>query len=296
MSLKMLERMRRKRDALSVLRLKFLKFRSRCRHSKVFAFEGVDDRGVWSRWIFRHRPQMEFEPFICDGKREARKLSRILETDRGGMGTVKIFIDRDYDDLDGFSSLNQVFVPDRYSFENYFLDRDLLNQSLRDDLGCNGLPELRTKILNTFFRDLSAFESIIRPYNRRLFVSSRCNIRRISRLGKIAPKLACIGVGKVSPTEANIADLVRLDHEPNLLSFSLLEDEFRSKIPRLHYRGKDLYNFLLIWFDKLRGAAQSGDQSLPGLCDLENPRFHQIDAISLAAKSPMPAGLAEFLA
>lgn len=295
MSEQLIELMRSKRDVASVLRLRFLKFRGNCSAAPIFAFEGVDDRTVWSRWIFRVAPFMVFEPFICEGKREARKLSNLLETDRGGMGDVKIFVDRDFDDLDGFGALDRVFATDRYSFENYFIERDLLDLCLRDDLGCNGLPDLRETVLNKFFSDLKSYCDLSSPFNRRLFVSARCGISRQERLAKITNEIATIEIDKISSAGNLPSEVIKLRQEPSLQAFHSLEPDFSKLDPIRRYRGKDLLGFLMKWFSKLQEAIRGGDQRFPAVESVEQPRFHHLTIHALASRSPIPNGLQAFL-
>lgn len=292
-----LKKMREAREADSVLKLRLLKLRSAAKESNIFVFEGPDDRAVYSRWIMRANPTASYEPFVCNGKREARKLSKILDRDVSGLTNVYIFVDRDFDDLEYFQYLDAVFVTDRYSIENYMIDEQVLERILRDDVGVAINPALRAKIMTTFCSDINAFCSSATSINFRIFIEKRCRIRRHCDPDESVSNFVEIQLGSVVPKSVCVYDFHRLDWEPNPATAKILWNEFSDFDPRCRYRGKFIWNFFKKWVDLLIKDLRSGASIfLTDSSKIEGLKGVTPSLVALSSHSPMPEGLQAFLA
>ena len=152
------ERVKSARRGTVVLKAKLVSLRSDLPDAVVLAFEGDDDKIVYGQWIRRVRPQLRYEPFPCGGKREARELKNALGRDLAQLGdNVFFLVDRDYDDLVGFNSIDKMFVTDMYAVENYIVDDEVLEELLRDEFPCHAKPDVRRLIVEVFRKDYKDF-------------------------------------------------------------------------------------------------------------------------------------------
>ncbi|OKO75534.1 DUF4435 domain-containing protein [Bradyrhizobium sp. AS23.2] len=90
------------RKSPAVLKTKLAILRSKLPNCLVFAFEGDADKAVYFQWVRRIRPDLSYEPFPCDGKKQVFLFREMLRRDLTGLASrVHFFIDRDFDDLAG---------------------------------------------------------------------------------------------------------------------------------------------------------------------------------------------------
>ncbi len=283
-----------KRSKRSVLKLKLLKVRSRVGSRTIYAFEGRDDRKVFGRWIFRVAEGREYEPFVGDGKRQARQISEIIEHDRAGIGELFVFVDRDFDDLDGFEAIDFVFCTCRYSIENYLVCRSVLDLGLRDDFGLEGFPSLRQRILDQFEADYSTFLDLMTEANWRLFVAKKCGIKRLS-VPKNVEGFVSVQVANVVPRPCDLSKLIELEREPS----NAEEKDWRQAFSELNaytrYRGKFAFSFFNKWIASLRQELIGGQSDLVYDEDLTDIAINDVGLIAFSARSPMPDGLRAFL-
>ena len=288
--------MRLAREAPSVLKLRILKFRGEVGRVAIFAFEGSSDKQVFSRWITRISPTKQYEPFICNGKRECRALSHLIKDDLGNLGLIYIFVDRDFDGRDGFSDIDGIFVTDRHSIESYMIDKSHLDRILRDDLGCHGNPKLRKRISDTFDKDLDVFISSISAINFRLYLASKC---RISRLGKAPERIdhfVEFGLGVVTQKSYSAPDLLPLESEPTRAASHMLADSFRKLDGRKRFRGKYILKFFVRWMQELNSDLRSTDSKFVNAEQaIEHSQGFDGSLMNLSARSSMPRGLKGFI-
>jgi hypothetical protein len=142
------------RSAAAVSKSRLLNLRSRFPSGLIIAVEGSEDKVAYSHWITRIRPTLAYEFLVCGGKPQVRQLKNAALRDLGGLGKDVIYlVDRDFDDLDGFDNAANVAMTDRYSIENFIVDNEVLELSLRIAYPCNGHPALREQICALFDHD-----------------------------------------------------------------------------------------------------------------------------------------------
>jgi hypothetical protein len=95
-----------------------MELKNSCPDSLIFVFEGVDDKFVYSAWIRRIKPEMQYEPLPCNSKRNVLRLREVCNADKGDLSVgVFYFIDHDFDGLCGFMAQQNTFMTETYSVE-----------------------------------------------------------------------------------------------------------------------------------------------------------------------------------
>lgn len=287
------------RNARAVKKIEFVTQISRLsKNSKVFVFEGVDDKCVYHHWILRVNPEISYESLVARTKLDVLHLFDSLCDDATGLNErVFFFVDRDFDGLQGRAGHPSLFVTDRYSIENYAVCSKVLDAVLVVDFHCNGLPELRREIVKLFEQDYSRFLEVTCEANFRIFVSRRAGIPQIAPLPERINQLALVEIGRVVPCSAPPETLIKLAEEPSEDQLVMLRSEFRKFSPKHDYRGKFGLVFFLRWLELLR---QERLKESGGLFE-DAPRngasvFGGFSLAHLASKAHPPAGLANFVA
>lgn len=290
------QQMSEARDRDAVLKLRIAQIRSGNSEVAIFAFEGVDDKIVFSRWIERARPGLPFEPFVGEGKRTLRRLKAVLARDLGTLAEgVYFFVDRDFDDLTNFVDTDAIFMIPCYSIENHLVSRDLVESVLRDEFPCHENPGVRTAIADAFGRSYKQFLAASAETNFRLFIARRIPIAS-EPIKLKASQLAEIEIDKSTSKRADPKDHIVLAREPTELEGQELSDEFDALVPEERYRGKFAWSFFRSWLEKLHQDYQNEGAWFPGIDRSTKPRVNEITFGSLASKASLPAGLQAFLA
>jgi len=285
----------RSRPAVQKARLAVL--RSNNPTIMIFAFEGVDDNQIYYHWIKSLEPDILYEPFICGNKSQVLQLMELLNRDLTGLGrNIYYFVDRDFDADAATMGSVALFVTDAYSVENYIVNSSVLADILRVELCCHGSPALRQRVVGLFENVYSSFLSSTRNINLRLFISSRCGIRRIDNLPERINQIATVGLDDVLPIETDVKELVRLEREPLIEEMERLERDFKLLCPELHYRGKFALLFFIRWLGLLLRDRKSDRsqyfEELPRDGSVAQGGF---SLSLLAPKSNPPQGLHDFL-
>lgn len=285
------------RDNRSVMKHRLLSVYCGARGKFIFAFEGVDDKIAFARWINRIDPQRDYEPFVSNGKRNSRILSHVVSEDESGLrNRVAIFVDRDFDDLDGFSKYEFLYHTDRYSIENYIICNDLLNYILRDDFPLDGKPEIREDIISNFQRLYSKFLEVTRDANLRLFVASKEKISRPKDFNLRLSQIAQVSEEEVTPSETAIHESIPLEREPTDAEVTKWLDEFDKLDPHLRYRGKFAFQFLKRFLEDLTKSCKAGSGPIfKGVAYTPVRSVDFSNLSGLASRSAIPEGLAAFL-
>lgn len=284
------------RDNRSVLKFRLLAYRASCAETMIFAFEGDDDKVVFSHWIRRISPDLTFEPFVCGGKRGSKVLSHILYEDENDLkNCVAIFVDRDFDDLDKFAVIPWLFMTDRYAIENYLVDPDVLEQILRDLFPLDGEPEMRASIVTHFRHIYSDFLDITRDANLRLYIAAK---QSIPRDPSFAPRLAHLvnfSLYEISKADGDIAGVLPLSREPTKDEITDFEPQFAALEPFSRYRGKFAYMFFRAFLSGLGRACRDGCPKFFGGVPRSNVRESEMGLGGFASKSPLPDCLDHFI-
>jgi hypothetical protein len=290
------ERLSKSRERDAVLKLRIAQIRGGNRDIAIFAFEGADDKIVFSRWIERARPGLVYEPFVGDGKRTIRALKAVLARDLGNLAdNVFFFVDRDYDDLSGFHDEDNVFMTETYSIENYLVSRDLVESILRDEFPCHESPAVRTTIATAFAASYEQFLRASSATNLRLFIARRIGIE-CAPIRVKAAQLADIEIDHSTDKGADPSELIMLVREPTEEEVEALKPEFADLDSEQRYRGKFAWSFFKTWLDKLHQDYTKGGAWFPGVDRTTKARISEITFGSLASKSALPLGLDAFLA
>jgi hypothetical protein len=291
-----IERLKASRKSPAVLKTKLAKIRSARPRLIVFAFEGDTDKTVYVQWVRLIRPDLEYEPFPCDGKAGVLDFRAMLGRDRGDLGSgVYFFIDRDFDDLRGNELGPKTFMTDHYSVENYLVSGEVLEELLKDEFHCHAEPIVRASVLNLFDRQLTEFLSITREVNFRIFLARRLGIKIVSGLPDKVRHLAQIELNVVLPATGVASDIIVLAREPAREEYDQLAAEFDGFDPASRYRGKFSYAFFIRWLDLLsQDRADAQSRTFAGI-DTRRVNHSGLTLGMLASKSSPPRQLADFI-
>jgi hypothetical protein len=291
-----LDTLRGARNKPAVIKLKFMSLKSRSSGSPIFVFEGDEDKIVYGRWISRIVPLLNYDVFICNGKRGIRALDSILAFDVGKLkdGTF-MFVDRDFDDLDGFIMEENVFLLDRFSIENYLVSCEVLNSLLRDEFPLHDQPLVRELILEQFDQDYVAFLDQLAPVNWRIFLATRAQCEFKKRFSESISDYACVSYGQVAAGNDNAESLIQFDIEEDESFFQSLKSEFDRFIPEERYRGKFAIMFFHKWLLSLAEHLSNKSGPFEGVGIVGKARQHEFTLGTFASKSILPDNLEAFL-
>jgi len=291
------------RDGASVTKAKILNFISALGEAKdvehpikIFAFEGDDDLVVWNVWIERCSFGHAYEPFICQGKREARVLSHVCARDAGDIrDRVWIFVDRDFDGTLNFANLDRVFATCRYSIENYFVSRDVFSKILAEVFPLNGKPAIRANLEAGYQEALLSFCELIQDINERLYAATSLAIKRTKPLPRNISKMVDFELHHLDKNYEDPSEIVALERELSDeekdhfgAQFSLLDPVFR-------YRGKFLYLFLKKYVEELAMKCREGNSTYFPDCPVSPIRLGEMTMGCQARRSAIPENLCTFL-
>lgn len=287
------------RSRPAVIKIQFLNFRSQHPQGVIIAVEGDDDKTVYSYWIRRVNSSLSYEFFVCGGKRGVRKLKNCLFEDKSNAKEgVYFIVDRDYDDMVGFLCDQDVFMLDRYSIENYLIERNILNETIKVAFPGNGKPGVRASLCDIFDADFSAFLSASAELNKRIFIARRMGINIDHVMPESISKIASISIGNIVKSNVPAHDTLPFDKEVDEASFLKLSDEFSSLHPSHRYRGKYSFKFLKTWLSLLIESYKRRDLDVFKNDDAEQGKIKS-DEMSLGAlscRSPLPDKFPNFIA
>jgi len=209
---------------------------------------------------------------------------------------VYFFVDRDFDDLRGREASNDIFVTDKYSIENYLVDDVVLNELLKNEFNCHLALAHAKYIREEFGRMWDLFCQYTREINFRLFVMRRLGIKLLSPLPEKIGKIANVQLDGVFPVEHDVKVLVHAQREPSEDELAGLRDEFDGLDKYARYRGKFALMFFMKWLEQLALDYNSEKPRLFPKIPNSKVHYQKVGIDSLASKSNLPAGLAEFLA
>lgn len=286
------------RDKTAVIKIEFLNFRSRYSSGLVIVVEGDDDKVIYSYWIARIRPLLPYEFFVCGGKRGVRQLRNALHIDKSGADKDTIFlVDRDFDDLYGFQSEERVFMLDRYAVENFLVERSVVEETIKVAIPSHGNPSLRETLCNRFENCYTDFLFASKELNRRIFIARRSGIDIDKEIPPYPSCVAEVRLDSVIAIGAKIDELIPFEHHVSNAEFNALAEEFEEFDPPTRYRGKYALKFLRTWLTLLTEEYRNPKLGYfpPPHEGASKIKQEELSLGSLAARSPIPAGLDQFL-
>lgn len=287
------ERLKAARDNVSVLKYKLIHLRGIQPLVLVFAFEGDDDKIIYSHWIRRLRSDLAYEPFPCKGKRKVIEFRNMLRRDAGELRKgVYYFIDRDFDEDPALDPAT--FVTDSYSLENHLVCPFVLDEVLKIYFHCHGSPDVREAIVGLFASVYSQFLQATEELNRRIFTGVRLGILGNSLPDNISA-IAALSLDRVTAV-GGAADLIVFKREPQAEEMASCNALFAQLDPRSRYRGKFAFMFFERWLGLLADEYGKDASTMWGPMDrASRVRRNELVLGSFAAKSKMPEGLKPFI-
>ncbi|MBW3498222.1 DUF4435 domain-containing protein [Janthinobacterium sp. NKUCC08_JDC] len=290
-----LKRMKDSKGEPAVLKARFVTLRSHLPDGFVFAFEGNDDKTVYSHWIRKLSPGLIYEHFLCNGKFFVLQLKGILERDLNGLDKqVYFFVDRDFDDLQGSEATDRIFMTDQYSIENYLVCESVVDEVLKHEVHCHSEPKIRRSIVDLFSKAYSQFLNVTKEHNHYLFAVRRIGIDA-TPTGSVN-RLVEVRIDEVTRCDVSVFSAIGAVRPLTDEELEGYREEFEALTPTQRYRGKFAYIFLMRWLQRVcfeRNAEESDHFS--GIMNFSEARAASPTLDSLAAKSLPPCGLGEFL-
>ncbi|GJI96100.1 hypothetical protein RugamoR57_28180 [Duganella caerulea] len=297
MSDSFLNEMLASRSSRAVLKMDLAKLRSSLKNTLIVAMEGKGDKFVYSQWIRRILPDLEFEPFACGGKTKVLSLKAAVEADLNNLSKGVIFvIDRDFDDLRGCEPSGSLFMTDAYSVENYLVASVVVQELLTNDFDCHAQPLLRHDIIADFERLYSEFLTAMRDANRRIFLARRLGIPVVGGVPKKLSDFVVVELSSIKRTDMTPAEFIKLEREPSEEEASLYSGEFDAMEARSRHRGKFAIMFLMKWLELL--ALDRRAENSVWFGNLAKNVTINVQGITLgvmATRSTIPTGLPEFI-
>jgi len=293
-----LDRLKSSLTVSAVLKAELGAAKSACGDARIFAYEGVDDKVIYAHWLSRIEPDLDYEPFICRNKDQLVQLWNSLKRDLTGMSeNVYFFTDRDFDDLKGHEADESIYMTEKYSVENYLVDRDVLNELLKVELHCHGSSQVREKIISMFETAYGDFLNIAFNINFRIYLARKCKIKQLEDISVRLDDLACIQLESVQNGNGQLDQMVCLEREPSESEMMEYESSFKLLEPRKRYRGKFSLQFFRKWLTLLLADRNSTSSHL--FDNLPQNDFVAKGGFSfdqLAAKSKPPESFQRFIA
>ncbi|WP_137134995.1 DUF4435 domain-containing protein [Rhizobium sp. FKY42] len=282
------------RERSAVLKTMLITLRSKLPNTIILAFEGPDDKLVFSQWISRVRPGFVYEPLTCKGKKQVLQLHDGAIKDKAGLSNgVYFFVDRDFDDLLSFSSSDHLFMTQEYSIENTVVHRATLENLLKNEFHCDGAPELRAAIVTVFDKDYDDFLAATRTLNERLFLAKQLHLK-VKKSNKVKD-LAEINLGAIAASQTTPEEAIKLPREPTTQEISDHTATFAALDPHIRYRGKWAFQFFQKWLECLQSARNAGSDYFKGTDLTQTVNTSTITIQAMASNSRFPVNFEDFL-
>src|SRR5690606_27089305 len=107
-----------------------------------------------------------------------------------------------------------IYISHTYSFENWRVSRDVLNNILCVALHCHGEHLVREEVLATFDEVYDSFLKVTRSHNERLFMARRLGIETKPLPTRLA-KLAEVSLTEVKVSQEKASTVINLQREPS---------------------------------------------------------------------------------
>lgn len=265
--------------------------------SKIFAFEGVNDKRAYYQWIKKINPKIKYEEYECECKNNVLTLFDTIKNDQTGLQKrTYFFVDKDFDMLNERESNGKIFMTDKYSIENYLVSPKILDDILKIDFHCNGNSKIRQETFEIFKKSFDDFLESSKEVNFRIYASKLLKINRINPIDENIDKFCIIHLYKTEKINHAPNLIIPLEFEPASDKIKELKLKFDKLEPDKDYRGKYILKFFIQWLKLLR-IDRISDQSIH-FKNTPKSKFKVSGDISfetLLSKSIGPSGLNEFI-
>jgi len=286
------------RDTATILKLKLMTFRSTRPNVPICVFEGPDDKIAYYQWIRRIKPNFQYEPLPCAGKKNVLSLRSMLHADLDNLrANVYYFIDRDFEYVDEIPANDDLFITETYSIENVVVSKEVLGNLLTNEFHCHTEPEVRTAILTAFDNVYNRFLETTKILNSKLFATKQHGLRIIAKPADQIGQIARVELNDVRaclpPAEDGIVCLPILTQE----HITEISPQFEALEPRTRYRGKFALLFFKRWIELLAADYREtgGGIFFRAIERRSNVMSAEFTLGSFAAKSALPNGLDVFI-
>lgn len=289
--------LRSEREKPVVLKVLLSQLRSYRPSALVFVLEGKEDLRAYETWIQRCAPEVSWEPLVANGKRNALAFRAMLSRDETGLKACTNFIvDHDYDGLAGYFDGADIYVLPAHSIENILADEAVVESILKTEFRVLGNPDARDDLVKMYVAARSEFCKILTP---------PCEVLAATRqdaVGEVTIRENCLEYIQIAPNEVlcinqdGVSKLVTTEQDLAAASLNRARDFFRDCPIALWLRGKYIAAFFRVWGVSLMEDRRSSTPRFFSNASSGHSLSGEWNEIgSLAAKSPIPVGLAEFV-
>ncbi|MGN8113316.1 DUF4435 domain-containing protein [Labrys sp. 22185] len=292
----LVERAKKARETSAALKIQLINLRQKIPQRLIFVFEGKDDVTAYMHWIKRIDSKISFEPFVCNGKRNVLSLRSSVQRDTDDLADgVYFYIDRDFDDSAGAELGTDIFMCEAYSIENYLVNEEVLEELLKDELQCHGFPEAREEIIRQFSKVYREFLSVTCDLNFYLYCGKKLGSDLANSVPDKINKIVAVSLDGVAELDPPVEKAIEAAIKSHAQFSDGLRADFELMDPPMRFRGKFSLMFFFRWLELLaRERIDRLTALTASLSPVTRTRFSQINIGTMAARSAIPKGLAEF--
>ncbi|QWP75787.1 DUF4435 domain-containing protein [Lysobacter sp. K5869] len=252
---------------------------------------------IYDIWLRRISADLHWESLVAKGKANVLEFREMLLRDKTGLHACTYFIvDHDYDGLRDAEYGSDIYVAPFYSVENLLVNSQVLESLLRTDLNFILDPEQKRRLVAQYERVLNDFTNLVLPACYVLYGAVGQSVGNVN-ISDGALSAIDISLNGVVVRDAQRLDsLVKTDRPVSDDAIEKARNFFGSILAQNWVRGKFVYIFFKIWVHLVYADIRSNQSTLVGgaVADLAfSPA--SLDFRSLAARSPLPVGLEDFV-
>lgn len=225
-------------------------------HQLPVCFEGKD--------IQYYRNKIEqyltenFGHITCNGKSKVLALKEEIQKNPQYKDKLCLyFVDCDFDDNKSIYNHSDVYITPCYSIENLYTSNKVLGKVISDEFGINpndnDQSELFNKIISEYNARKQEFFKCIDEFNFYVYMI-KISQSDISYSDIKLSKIINVELDSISKKYTCISEVLDIDN-PNDFDLSKAREYFANKEPERYFRGKNNFQFLERFLNKLRDDA-----------------------------------------
>lgn len=258
-------------------------------HQLPVCFEGKDIQYYRNR-IERYLTE-NFGHIDCNGKSKVLALREEIQKNPQYKDRLCLyFVDCDFDD-NSICNYHDVYITPCYSIENLYTSNKVLGKVISDEFGINPNDndqlELFNKILSEYTTRKKEFFQCIEEFNFYVYLI-KISQRNISYNDIKLSKIINVELDYVSKKYNCISEVLDIE-VPNNFDLSKAREYFSNKDPEKYFRGKNNFQFLESFLNKLRDDATQKDitrKIFPKKVNIDFSINNLLSSISKYAETP----------
>lgn len=252
-------------------------------------FEGKDIQ------YYRNRIEQylteNFGHIACNGKSKVLALREEIQKNPQYKDKLCLyFVDCDFDD-NSICNYHDVYITPCYSIENLYTSNKVFEKVISDEFGINPNDndqlELFNKILSDYTTRKQEFFQCIEEFNFYVYLI-KISQRNLSYNDIKLSKIINVELDYVSKKYNCISEVLNIE-VPNNFDLSKAREYFSNKEPEKYFRGKNNFQFLESFLNKLRDDATQKDiarKIFPKKANIDFSINNLLSSISKYAETP----------